>query len=258
MIRDICQDQYIKAFLQKKISTMLKTDISKDFDYIINNTSDLEFYAYYHNLFVKSPFYKIFDINKMEYQKKLYERKFETIKNMVNIKGKYILDVGQEDGYYSKLYNERGAKMEGINVSLTMNYKGDKSNIKIYDGTNIPFEDGTFDIVVIHMVLHHVMSGWKELLKDIYRVLKKGGILIVEDHDFKQDRNNKLIDVVHCLYEMVESVEYNVDYYNNYEIRRFKKEELLNELKKIGFVGPKLDIARFSYLNSYYLTIRKN
>ena len=164
MIKYICTDHNLKLFLQKKISSMLHKDISHNFDYVVNNTSDLEFYAYYHNIFVKTPFYKNFDENKMKYQKDLYQRKFETIKQMTNIKNKYILDMGQEDGYYSKLFNNAGAKMVGINVDLTMNYKGDKSDIIIYDGVNIPFPNETFDIILIHMVLHHVIHKSKELL----------------------------------------------------------------------------------------------
>jgi SAM-dependent methyltransferase len=257
MIKSICVDQNIKQFLRNKIENMLKMNISKDFDYIINNTSDLEFYAYYHNLFIKSPLYKNFEINKTKYQKDLYKKKFEIIKTMTNIKNKYILDIGQEDGYYAKLYNDNGAKMEGINVDLTMNYKGDKSSIKIYDGVNIPFDNDTFDIVIIHMVLHHVINNWKELLKDIYRVLKKDGVLIIEDHDFKDDKHNALIDIYHCLYEMVESVDYNVKYYNEYTIRRFRKEELLEELKNIGFVNPKLTMMKHTMLNKFYLIINK-
>lgn len=257
MIKTICVDHNIRTFLQKKISNMLQKDISKDFNYIVNNSSDLEFYAYYHNMFVASPLYKNFEINKMKYQKDLYERKFETIKSMVDIKNKNMLDVGQEDCYYSQLFNKNGAKMEGINVALTMNYKGDKSCIKIYDGTNIPFADETFDIIVIHMVLHHVMNQWKELLRDIYRVLKSGGTLIIEDHDFKDDKGNKLIDVFHCLYEMIESVDYNIEYYNNYTIRRFYKENLVDELKKIGFKNHRFIIGKYNPLNKFYLTIKK-
>jgi SAM-dependent methyltransferase len=257
MIKNICTDHNLKLFLQKKISSMLHVEISQKFNVVVNSTTDLEFYAYYHNMFVKTPFYKNFDENKMKYQKELYERKFETIKNMVNINNKYILDIGQEDGYYSKLFNNSGAKMVGINVNLTMNYKGDKSDIIIYDGVNIPFPNDTFDIILIHMVLHHVIHKWKELLIDIYRVLKKGGVLIIEDHDFKNGRENDLIDVFHCLYEMVESVEFNVEYYNTYEIRRFRKEELVNELRKIGFLNPKFTINKYNPLNKYYLVIRK-
>ncbi len=257
MIKNICKDMNMKRYLRNKLVNMTQTDISKNFDYIINSTSDLEFFAYYHNKFITTPLYKNFDINKMNYQKELYERKFNTIKEMVNIKNKYILDIGQEDCYYSKLYNNSQSKMVGINVSLTMNYKGDKSCIVIYDGVNIPYPNNTFDIILIHMVLHHVIKNYYELLNDIYRVLKNGGILIIEDHDFTDVRTNNFIDVFHYLYEMVESVEFNMDYYNNYEIRRFKKEDLINDLIKIGFKVNKIIYAKNNPLKKFHLIVSK-
>jgi len=258
MIKNVCKNVTMKNYLKHKINDMLQTDISNDFDFIVDSTSDLEFYAYYHEKFVKSPLYKNFDVNKMNYQKVLYERKFNTIKKMVNINNKYILDIGQEDAYYSKLFNDANAKMVGINVNLTMNYKGDKSSIIIYDGTNIPFPNGTFDIIVIHMVLHHVMTNYYELLTDIYRVLKKSGVLIIEDHDFTDERTSNFIDIYHCLYEMVESVEFNMDYYNNYEIRRFTKNNLTKDLTKIGFKINKVVAGQNNNpLKKFYLIANK-
>lgn len=260
MIKHICKNKQVKSYLQSKLSQMTQQDISNNFDHIINNTSDLEFYAYYHHLFINSPNYKNFDTSKSQYQKNLYQRKFKTIKSITNINNKHILDIGQEDYYYANLYNNNNTntKMDGINVSLSMNYKGDKSQIQIYDGVNIPFNNDTFDIVVMHMVLHHVINNYNELLKDIYRVLKNGGVFIIEDHNFTNETTNNFIDVYHYLYEMVESMEFNTDYYNNYEIRRFTKDELLVTLKDIGFKNPKFIINdNNNYLNKYYLAIYK-
>lgn len=260
MIKHISKNKKIKLYLQSKLSQMTQQDISNNFDNIINNTSDLEFYAYFHHLFKQSPNYKNFDISKTQYQKKLYERKFKTIKDITNINNKHILDIGQEDYYYSSLYNNNNTntKMDGINVSLSMNYKGDKSKIKIYDGVNIPYLPNTFDIVVTHMVLHHVMNNYDKLLMDVYRVLKDGGVFIIEDHDFTDQITNNFIDIYHYLYEMVESIDFNTDYYNNYEIRRFKKEELLDTLQNIGFKNPKFIINdNNNYLNKYYLVVYK-
>lgn len=257
MIKNVCKNIIMKNYLKNKINDMLQTDISIDFDFIVNSTSNLEFYAYYHEKFVKSPLYKNFDVNKMNYQKTLYERKFNTVKKMVNINNKYILDIGQEDGYYSKLFNDSHAKMIGINVDLTMNYKGDKNNIIIYDGTHIPFPNDNFDIIVMHMVLHHVMTNYYELLTDIYRVLKKSGVFIIEDHDFTDERTNNFIDIYHFLYEMVESVEFNMNYYNNYEIRRFSKNDLIKDLTKIGFKKNKVIIGQNNPLKKFYLIFSK-
>lgn len=252
MIKNVCKDMILKQSLQKKLGDMLKINISNNFDIIVNSTTDLEFYAYYHEKFVKSPLYKNFNNSKVSYQKALYQRKYNMIKKLVNVHNKHILDVGQEDNYYSSLFDN----MVGINVDLTMNYTGDKKGIIIYDGLHIPYGDNVFDVVVIHMVLHHVIHNYFELLIDIYRVLKKGGYFIIEDHDFTDERTNNFIDIYHCLYEMVQSVEFNVDYYNHYEIRRFKKDELIMDLKKIGFKIDKI-IYDKNPLKKYYLVAKK-
>ncbi|MDG6904875.1 MAG: class I SAM-dependent methyltransferase [Nitrososphaerota archaeon] len=49
------------------------------------------------------------------------------------------------------------------------------------DASNLDFEDGFFDIVVSVMVLHHVQD-LNSVLKELLRVLKKGGKLILVDY----------------------------------------------------------------------------
>jgi hypothetical protein len=56
---------------------------------------------------------------------------------------------------------------------------------------------------------------------------------------------------------MVESTKFNTEYYNGYSIRRFKKEDLVNELEKIGFKNPQFTINKYNPLNKYYLVIKK-
>lgn len=47
----------------------------------------------------------------------------------------------------------------------------------VQDATNLPYEDGKFDAVVIANALH-IMPNPLQALKEIHRVLKKGGLLI--------------------------------------------------------------------------------
>ncbi len=251
MIRAIWKDDNLKKQLNEKIYYMVGIGVD---DRIVETTTDLEFYAYYHEKFLKG-MKGDWEKEKMLYQKRLYEGKFEMIKRLVDVRGKYMLDVGQEDCYYSELFGRGGGKMEAINVQFYLGYGGDKSCVKIYDGINVPFGDGVFDVVLIHMVLHHVVRGWRELLENIYRVMKKGGVLIVEEHDFNNELMNEFIDVYHFLYELIGSVEFGVEYYNSYEVRRFRKEELVGALQDIGFGEWKFVMGK--RLNKYHLVIRK-
>ena len=254
IIKTLCNDKKIQSILLRKLEYTMHKPLRDDFDFIVDNTTDLEFYAYYHHKFSLTPSYKHLEKTKAEYQKQVYEKKFATIKSLVDITNKSVIDIGQEDCYYSKLFRQNSADMSAINIQLSMGYTCDKSCIKIYDGHNVPYKDNMFDVALLHMVLHHVIDNSQALLTDIHRILKPGGTLVIEDHDFTDQTTNDLIDVYHFLYELVEAKKFNTDYYNNYTIRRFTKEELLKSLSAIGFVNPKFQHGK---LNKYYFVIRK-
>ena len=48
----------------------------------------------------------------------------------------------------------------------------------------LPFPDGTFDRVLMVDALHHVISQ-AETVHELYRVLKSGGRLVIEEPDFR-------------------------------------------------------------------------
>jgi ubiquinone/menaquinone biosynthesis C-methylase UbiE len=55
---------------------------------------------------------------------------------------------------------------------------------KQMDGNQLPFGDGTFDIVYCHQTLQHVGNP-VNLLKEMRRVTKQGGLVAVRDCDYK-------------------------------------------------------------------------
>lgn len=256
IIKKICENQNIKHIVLKRLRLILKDNVS-DFDYVLNNTTDLEFYAYYHNKYKTLPVYSYFEKNKHINQKRMYDRKFNFIKSIIDIKNKKMLDIGTEDCYYTKLFEQYGSKMSAINIQMTLNYVGNKNCIQLYNGFAIPHNDNTFDVVLIQMVLHHVIDHYNDLLKDVYRVLKKGGVFIIEDHDFSNEYVNNLIDVYHLFYELIESKDFNTDYYANYKVRRFTKNELIQELKNIGFQPPRIIEQKDDRLNRFHLIAKK-
>jgi ubiquinone/menaquinone biosynthesis C-methylase UbiE len=52
------------------------------------------------------------------------------------------------------------------------------------DGNQLPFSDGTFDIVYCHQTLQHVGNP-SHLLKEMRRVTKEGGLVAARDADYK-------------------------------------------------------------------------
>jgi SAM-dependent methyltransferase len=53
----------------------------------------------------------------------------------------------------------------------------------VADGRDLPFGEGTYDVIVIHTVLSHV-PGPERLLAEAYRVVRSGGTLAVFDGDY--------------------------------------------------------------------------
>jgi len=51
------------------------------------------------------------------------------------------------------------------------------------DAYDLPFDDGSFDVVYAHQVLQHVARP-VELLRELYRVLRSGGLVAVRDADY--------------------------------------------------------------------------
>jgi SAM-dependent methyltransferase len=90
--------------------------------------------------------------------------------------GSKILDLGCGSGICAKHFQEFfKAKVLGVDI---------KDNrlvpipFKIIDGQNLPFENGSFDFVLINFVLHHTENP-ERILREAKRVSKK--IIIFED-----------------------------------------------------------------------------
>ncbi len=54
------------------------------------------------------------------------------------------------------------------------------------DAHRLPFREGTFDVVILFAVLHHV-EDWRRVLDECFRVLAPGGRIIVEEYLHKLD-----------------------------------------------------------------------
>jgi ubiquinone/menaquinone biosynthesis C-methylase UbiE len=102
-----------------------------------------------------------------------------------------VLDIGCGDGVtemYMHQYFPQW-RVNGIDVSAISIEEAQKKNItiasfSIYDGTTIPFETGLFDVVFIAGVLHHIDATLHTtIIKEAFRVLKKGGRIYLFEHN---------------------------------------------------------------------------
>jgi len=100
-------------------------------------------------------------------------------------KGKKILEIGVGAGTDHLQWAKAGAKCYGVDLTEAaikttrkhLAYHGLKSNLRRTDAEKLPFKDGSFDVVYSWGVIHHSEKPGV-IVKEIHRVLKKGGVFI--------------------------------------------------------------------------------
>lgn len=99
-----------------------------------------------------------------------------------------VLDVGCGIGITDTLLSPLFEKMYGVDIDEGIIEMASKRNpavtYKKYDGQTLPFPANTFDLVFAIGVMHHVPPDeWSNLLHEMKRVAKKGGLLVVFEHN---------------------------------------------------------------------------
>lgn len=112
-------------------------------------------------------------------EKPFYENRYAPIFYEVPEKSK-VLDVGCNDGVFMELLRDkRQCDVYGVDVSEVALEEAKKRNLNVQlaDGETLPFDDKSFDVVILMEVLSHLHDPDK-VLKEIRRVLKKNGVLL--------------------------------------------------------------------------------
>jgi 2-polyprenyl-3-methyl-5-hydroxy-6-metoxy-1,4-benzoquinol methylase len=93
--------------------------------------------------------------------------------------GTTVLDVGCGDGYVAAELAARGASVQLVDI-VDMRVT-DGQPFHLFDGVTLPFADGTFDIVMLNFVLHHVPDDRKTLLLSEAARVSRDKVAILED-----------------------------------------------------------------------------
>ncbi|MFC1722673.1 class I SAM-dependent methyltransferase [Nanoarchaeota archaeon] len=116
---------------------------------------------------------------------RLRRRTYEAVRAIRKYKGKEvdaILDLGCAEGLMLKGIKKhvKAGKIIGVdyNIDLIRMRKGNKVPLVQGDAHAIPLRDGSVDVVVTTAVIEHVRKPLK-VMKEIKRVLKKGGIVVL-------------------------------------------------------------------------------
>lgn len=108
-------------------------------------------------------------------------------KNHPNLQRPRLLDIGCGHGFIHN-YLSSNVDIVGVETASEVLDLARKENPNVrylsYDGKYLPFEDGTFDVVITICVMHHVpQEQWEAFLLDMKRILKPEGIAVVFEHN---------------------------------------------------------------------------
>jgi ubiquinone/menaquinone biosynthesis C-methylase UbiE len=102
--------------------------------------------------------------------------------------GQHLLDVGCGNGaapiHLSRTFalDVTGVDVDPAQIETAIGRAdgSGRARFLVGDSTELPFEDGTFDVVFTNKVTHHIRD-WRRALGEMTRVLKPGGHLVYVD-----------------------------------------------------------------------------
>jgi len=142
-------------------------------------------------------------VEQKEYWDKVADKKefitpfqFDIFQHIVSRDGK-ILDIGCGYGRtLDQLYSNGYNNSIGVDFSHKMISRGKEQypylDLRVKIEKNLEFEDNTFDAVILFAVLTCIVEDTEQvqLLKEIERVLKPGGVIYINDFLLNEDQRN--------------------------------------------------------------------
>jgi len=123
---------------------------------------------------------------------KKYDRDRYAIVERLTDPGERILDIGCGEGYMLRKLSGKFKELYGLDISpsrlqeaeakMKEFYPSEGSKFRFIEGNAddpLPFQDNFFDAIICMAVMEHVYDVFS-LVKEMYRVLKPGGYVVVE------------------------------------------------------------------------------
>lgn len=98
-----------------------------------------------------------------------------------------VLDAGGGTGRVANAIREQAGEVVIADPSLGMLRQADRTQLKLAcsHSESLPFPDGTFERVIMVDALHHVINQGRTA-REMYRVLKPGGRIVIEEPDIRK------------------------------------------------------------------------
>lgn len=99
-----------------------------------------------------------------------------------------VLDIGCGVANSHPLLAGRVGRLAGVDVSRACIARASETNpgneYKVYDGRNLPYANGSFDVASAVCVFHHVPIAQRlPLAREIRRVLRQDGLFVIFEHN---------------------------------------------------------------------------
>lgn len=132
----------------------------------------------------------------------------EKMLNSITYKPEVYVDYGCSEGSItSTLANVLSLPRENV-YAFDIKEPTNLDNIQFIqlskDNSNIPLPNEKADFITCLMVLHHISEPINQI-REFSRIIKKGGILIIREHDIDSDTDkeaHKFLDILHGLYSI--------------------------------------------------------
>ena len=161
-----------------------------------------------------------------------------------------ILDIGGGNGdILNTLGNEFNIVssnlycLEQLNDNWSESYsKTNNVSYITWNNQNIDLPDNSIDLIIIMVTIHHMTNDTiSNLLKNIQRILKKDGYVIIKEHNMVDYDDKQIIDWEHHLYHLMsnhKNINIDMDKYietfiNNYKSKA-EYDQLFNSINLIG------------------------
>ncbi|MGM0406162.1 MAG: class I SAM-dependent methyltransferase [Thermoplasmatota archaeon] len=128
-----------------------------------------------------------------EHFDKTRNRPWDVVVEFLDERSGLLLDLGCGNGRHTKVASKSGLSVVGLDASHRLlkiaRDKSDKGVDMIRGGfKSLPFKNGCFDHVIFIASLHHLRAGRVDALREVKRVMKQGGGMLVSSWARELDR----------------------------------------------------------------------